>query len=43
MATKGEAMSKGKPMPIIVRARPGTKTMKALDRETTIRSLHSIG
>jgi hypothetical protein len=34
MATKEEAMSKGKPMPIILRARPGTKTIKALNRET---------
>jgi hypothetical protein len=43
MATKGEAMSKGKPMPIMVRARPGMKTMKATDRETMMRSLHSMG
>jgi hypothetical protein len=43
MTIKGEAMSKGKPMPIMVRAKPGTKTMKAMDRETMMRSLHPMG
>ena len=43
MATKGEAMSKGRPMPIMVRAKPVMKTMTAVDMETMMRDLQSIG
>jgi hypothetical protein len=43
MATKGEAMSKGKPMPIMLRAKPVMKTTTAVDRETMMRDLQCMG
>jgi hypothetical protein len=43
MATRGETISKGKPMPIIVRAKPVITTMAAVHTETMIRDLQPIG